>query len=226
MISHCSSRGFPISEIEMKEASKESPVFSLAPGSWYRGFIQGKTRLMLAWVFAIALILLARRPPVLPGTVLCFLGATLRFWASGFLRKDSRPAVGGPYAYTRNPLYLGTFLMGAGAALAIENYGFLAAISVAFIAIYHYIILDEEVKLREIFGEPYSLYCQAVPRFFPRIFPAPRAVLSEVNPDATHQRFSWELARKNKAFEPYWSFVGLILFITLVAYGWAWLGRA
>src|SRR5690242_4328919 len=88
--------------------------------AWYRGFIQGKTRIALAWLFAIALGLSARIAPQWPGIGLCFAGATLRFWASGYLRKDSRPAVGGPYAWVRNPLYLGTYLMALGTALAIE----------------------------------------------------------------------------------------------------------
>src|SRR6476661_4738649 len=86
--------------------------------SWYRGFIQGKTRIVLAWIFVVVLGLSAKEYPTWPGIVLCFVGASLRYWASGYLRKDSRPAVGGPYAYVRNPLYLGTYLMALGTAAA------------------------------------------------------------------------------------------------------------
>ena len=88
---------------------------------WYRGFIQGKTRIIFAWIFAILLCLSARQYPNLPGFLLCFTGATIRFLASGYLHKDSKIAVGGPYAYTRNPLYFGTYLMALGTALAMEN---------------------------------------------------------------------------------------------------------
>jgi hypothetical protein len=188
--------------------------------SWYRGFIQGKTRIILAWVFAILLGLSARDYPTWPGIVLCFLGASLRFWASGFLRKDSRPAVGGPYAYVRNPLYLGTYLMAIGTALAIQQLWLFLLISVSFVAVYHYIILDEETKLRAIFGEPYKAYCQIVPRFFPRIGPPNPQLVKAVNPELAHHKFSWELAKKNKAVEAYWSFLGLIGFVTGVAYLW------
>lgn len=195
-----------------------------APVSGFRGFIQGKTRIFIAWGFAFALIFMARSQPTWPGVVLCFLGATIRFWASGYLRKDTRPAVGGPYAFVRNPLYLGTYLMALGTAAAIEAWALLAMMTVLFAVLYHYIILDEETKLARIFGAPYQTYCEAVPRFFPRLWlpfaPAPRKALEQVNPDPQHARYSWELAMKNKAYEAYASFAALIGFVALVA--WAW----
>ncbi|MCM2277507.1 MAG: isoprenylcysteine carboxylmethyltransferase family protein [Oligoflexia bacterium] len=186
----------------------------------FRGAIQGKTRIALAWIFAIILGLSARDYPQWHGILLCFVGATLRFWASGYLRKDSRPAVGGPYAFVRNPLYLGTYLMALGTAMAIENWWLLGTMTVLFAVIYHFIILDEETKLQKIFGEPYLKYCQTVPRFFPRIWPASAAALDQVNPDRAHRRYDWAISMKNKAYEAYASFAGLIGFVALVAYGW------
>lgn len=192
--------------------------------SWFRGFVQGKTRIALAWAFALVIGLSARNSPAWPGILLCFAGATLRFWASGYLRKDSRPAVGGPYAFVRNPLYLGTYLMALGTAWSIENYWLLGILTFCFAGIYHYIILDEETKLRRIFGEPYLVYCARVPRFFPRLFPpfwpASRKALAEVNPEPAHLRYSWEISMKNKAYEAYASFAGLIGFVALVSFLW------
>lgn len=193
---------------------------SSSPPNWFRGFIQGRTRIYLAWVFAILLGLSARQYPTWPGVVICFIGASLRFWASGFLRKDSRPAVGGPYAHVRNPLYLGTYLMAVGTAWAVEAYWLLAIISVLFAIIYHYIILDEEVKLHRIFGEPYLKYSGVVPRFIPRIFPAPKEVLVEVNPEISHHNHSWALSRQNKSIDAYASFFGLIGGVSVVAWIW------
>jgi protein-S-isoprenylcysteine O-methyltransferase Ste14 len=190
------------------------------PASWYRGFIQGKTRIAMAWIFAIALGLSARDYPTLPGIVICFFGASLRFWASGYLRKDKRPAVGGPYAWVRNPLYLGTYLMALGTATATANWWLLAFITIAFAAVYHFIILDEENKLRVIFGAPYESYSENVPRFFPRPWPANRNALETVNPETSHLHYSWELAMKNKAYEAYASFLGLIGFVTIMALAW------
>jgi protein-S-isoprenylcysteine O-methyltransferase Ste14 len=191
--------------------------------AWYRGFIQGKTRIVLAWMFALCLVFTARDYPQWPGILLCLMGALLRFWASGFLRKDTRPAVGGPYALVRNPLYLGTYLMALGVILAIENWALLVVSSVLFAAVYHFIILDEEVKLQKLFQKSYSLYCQSVPRFFPRLWPlsaAKKEVLYKINSEPLHHRFSFKLAMENKAYEALASFLGLIALEILLAFFW------
>ena len=188
--------------------------------TWFRGFVQGKTRIALAWIFSAALVLSARHYPTWPGILVCFMGATLRYWASGYLRKDNRPAVGGPYAFTRNPLYLGTYLMAVGTALAIENWWLLGSITVLFAVIYHYIILDEETKLIRIFGEPYIVYCKNVSRFFPNLLPARQTSLEQVNSEPSHLKFSRELAKKNKAYEAYLSFLGLIGLVSVIAFIW------
>jgi protein-S-isoprenylcysteine O-methyltransferase Ste14 len=191
-----------------------------APPTWFRGFIQGKTRIVLAWIFAFWLALSAREYPTLPGIALCFVGATLRFWASGYLRKDRRPAVGGPYAQVRNPLYLGTYLMALGTAWAAGSYALLATATVLFAAIYHFIILDEENKLDRLFGDPYREYRRLVPRFLPRPWPASGEALRQVNPELAHHAFDWKLAMANKAYEAYASFAGLIGGVALVAWLW------
>jgi protein-S-isoprenylcysteine O-methyltransferase Ste14 len=185
--------------------------------SQYRGFVQGKTRIVLAWIFAALLVVSAHALPSWPGILLCFIGATLRYWASGYLRKDSKPAVGGPYAWVRNPLYLGTYLMAVGTAAATGSYWLFAALTVVFWAIYHFIILDEEAKLERVFGQAYVEYCAHVPRFFPYRLPDRKALL-RVNPEEEHRSFNRELAAKNKAYEAYLSFAGLIGFVAAVAY--------
>jgi hypothetical protein len=197
-------------------AGREDP-----PGlKWFRSFLRGRTRIALAWVFAAVLIFQARSFPSVPGIVLCFIGASIRFWASGYLRKDTRPAVGGPYAFVRNPLYLGTYLMALGTALAIGAWWLLGISSVLFAVIYHFIILDEEIKLREIFGEPYLKYCSLVSRFFPQPWPASRESLAQVNPEPDYQRYNWPLSMKNKAYEAYATFVALMAFVALCAWLW------
>jgi hypothetical protein len=189
-------------------------------GNWLRVKLRGRPRIYLAWAFVFILVFAARQYPTLPGIALCFVGATIRFWASGFLRKDSQLAVGGPYRISRNPLYLGTYLMALGVALSIENYYLLGAMTLLFAVVYHYIIMDEEVKLKEIFGEPYRAYLAAVPRFFPRPWPASREKLRAVNHSANAFQFSWELGMKNRAYEAYVSWIGLIGAVAAIA--WAW----
>ncbi|MFN7685829.1 MAG: methyltransferase family protein [Oligoflexia bacterium] len=187
-------------------------------------FLLGKTRIIAAWIFGFVLILTARNYPNIPGIALCFLGASLRYWASGFLRKDSRPAVGGPYAWVRNPLYLGTYLMAVGATLSIENWPLMVSVTVLFAVTYHFVILEEETKLQKIFGAPYLSYCEAVPRFFPRPWPASRSELETINPEPSHHRFSRDLALRNKAFEAYATFAVIVAGISAIAWVWkTWL---
>lgn len=187
---------------------------------WFRGFIQGKTRIAAAWIFVLVLGFFSREFPTWPGIALCFVGASLRFWASGYLRKDQRPAVGGPYALVRNPLYLGTYLMAVGTVWAAGNLPLLAAVTLLFAGVYHFIILDEETKLRGLFGEPYRLYCDAVPRFVPRPWPTSQPALDAINPERAHRVYSWELAMRNKAYEAFASFGGLIALVALCAWVW------
>ncbi|MBI2712016.1 MAG: isoprenylcysteine carboxylmethyltransferase family protein [Bdellovibrio sp.] len=196
---------------------------------WFRGFIQGKTRIALAWAFVLVLGYLSREYPSWPGILVCFLGASLRYWASGYLQKDTRPAVGGPYRFVRNPLYLGTYLMAVGTAYSIENWLLLGITTVLFAGIYHYIILDEETKLREIFKESYLEYCRVVPRFFPRLWlplqPASIGEIQKVNPDVSGWKFSARLAMKNKAYEAYVTFFAMTGFVAAAAYFWKTLGN-
>jgi len=194
--------------------------------NFFRSIIRGKTRIVIYWLFAIGLILAAIRMPFpgLPwwiGLALAFVGASLRFWASGYLRKDNSLAIGGPYRLVRNPLYLGSYLVGVGAALALENWILFAAVTVVFAAIYHFIILDEENKLTTIFGPTYMKYCQTVPRFFPRLWPpllAPKKQLQEINPDPVQFFFSWKIAMKNRAYEAYAAFLALFVVMGVMGF--------
>ena len=109
--------------------------------------------------------------------------------------------------------------MALGTAVSIENYLLAAVVSLVFWGVYHFIILDEETKLAKIFGEPYEKYCNLVPRFFPS--PLPISGLSQsVNAEPQAHTFNWDVAKKNKAFEPFYSFAGLMVFVALTA--WAW----
>lgn len=204
--------------------SSEPIRFDQKPNSRFHGLMQGRTRIAAAWIFGIWLAASARTVPSglssLLGMTVCFLGAALRYWASGFLRKDSRPAVGGPYAWVRNPLYLGTYLMAVGTAWTAQSYVLALVVSILFAVVYHYIILDEENKLRHIFGAPYLKYCELVPRFFPRVWRASQNELTKVNPDLTHHGFAWDLAKKNKAYESFATFTALIGGVYLMAYVW------
>ena len=176
-----------------------------------RRFFSGRRRFQLAWIFAVLLIFSAKQYPTLPGILICFLGATMRFYASGYLRKEAKLAVGGPYSYTRNPLYLGTFIMAIGATISVGALALALVIGIVFFLNYHYVIEHEEAKLPSYFGDSYLKYCQLVPRFLPRITAPPYDQLLQINSDREVYRFSMPLAMKNKAFEAYVTWVALIL---------------
>lgn len=183
-----------------------------------RQFFSGRRRFQLAWVFAILLIVRANQYPSFLGVLICFLGAMLRVYASGFLRKEAKLTVGGPYAYTRNPLYLGTFVMALGATLSVGATLLALIMAFVFFLNYHYVIEHEEAKLPAIFGEAYDRYCALVPRFLPRLERPPQEELEKINPDLPGYEYSSTLAQENKAMEAVYSFFGIIFGCALLVW--------
>ncbi len=101
------------------------------------------------------------------GAAVAALGLALRTWAAGYLEKWQRLAVSGPYRHTRNPLYLGSFLMGAGFGLASGRLWLLGAFVVLFAVIYIPVMRREEGELRQAYAGDFESYRQQVPLFFP-----------------------------------------------------------
>jgi protein-S-isoprenylcysteine O-methyltransferase Ste14 len=136
--------------------------------------IARRIRVPLGFLFAVLYFWLARpswRSMAL-GAIVVVPGLLIRALASGHVRKNESLATSGPYAYTRNPLYLGSLLIGLGFALAARSWWVGAALAVMFFAIYIPVIRDEEAFLRQKFPE-FDGYAQRVPRMFPRLTPAP-----------------------------------------------------
>jgi protein-S-isoprenylcysteine O-methyltransferase Ste14 len=102
------------------------------------------------------------------GVPISLLGLALRAWAAGCLAKNRELATGGPYAYTRNPLYIGTLLVAAGLAAASRSPGLALLFAGVFLLVYLPVIQNEEQHLRKIFPE-YSVYAERVPALIPRI---------------------------------------------------------
>ena len=109
---------------------------------------------------------------MLIGVPLSLIGLALRAWAAGCLAKNQQLATGGPYAYTRNPLYIGTLLVAAGLAVAANSIGLAVLFAAVFLLVYLPVIQNEEQHLRKIFPE-YAEYAGRVPALFPRFTPAP-----------------------------------------------------
>ena len=138
---------------------------------WSR--VARRIRVPLGFAFAVLYLWLARpnwRWLAL-SLVLIVPGLLIRALASGYVRKNEALARSGPYAYTRNPLYLGSLLMGIGFAVAARSWWVGVALVVMFFAIYLPVIRGEEKFLREKFPE-FDEYARRVPRMLPRIIPA------------------------------------------------------
>jgi protein-S-isoprenylcysteine O-methyltransferase Ste14 len=105
------------------------------------------------------------------GLPLSLAGLGLRGWAAGCLAKNQQLATGGPYAYTRNPLYIGTLLVAAGLAIAARSVWLAALFAAVFLLVYLPVIQNEEQHLRKIFAA-YSAYADRVPALWPRLTPA------------------------------------------------------
>ena len=118
---------------------------------------------------AVFLILARPRPLTLAvGGGVALIGVVLRAWASGHVRKNDTLAVSGPYAYTRNPLYLGSFLIGLGFTIAAGRWVLGAVFAIFFLCIYLPVMRVESATLTQLFGERYVEYARAVPLFLPR----------------------------------------------------------
>jgi protein-S-isoprenylcysteine O-methyltransferase Ste14 len=146
------------------------------PTQWWWQKIARRIRVPLGFVTAaVYLFEVVRHPPhpaaVEWSLVLVLPGLALRAFASGTVKKNRELTVTGPYAYTRNPLYLGSALMVAGFAVALLNWRLALLLGCGFAIIYTPVIASEERFLRATFPV-FDDYRRHVPRLIPRLTPA------------------------------------------------------
>jgi len=136
--------------------------------SWSR--IATRARVPLGFAFAAAYLWFARPawPWIGAGAAFIVAGLAVRAAASGHIKKNRELTTTGPYAYSRNPLYLGSILIAIGFVVAARNVWIAVAAAVMFLAIYVPVVMAEEKYLRSVFAD-YDQYARSVPRFFPRL---------------------------------------------------------
>ncbi|MFZ0815868.1 MAG: isoprenylcysteine carboxylmethyltransferase family protein [Candidatus Sulfotelmatobacter sp.] len=170
-------------------------------GEWSQ--IARRIRVPLGFLFAVFYFWLARPSwqSMVLGMILVVPGLLVRAIASGHVRKNESLATSGPYAYTRNPLYLGSLVIGVGFAVAARSWWVGLVLVAMFFAIYLPVIGDEEVFLRQKFSE-FDEYARRVPRMFPRFSPS----------DAGEELggFSLELYRKHREYNALLGAVGMM----------------
>jgi len=137
-------------------------------GTWMQ-----RWRVPLGFVCAALFILLAKPTPVTlaAGAVVSFFGLALRAWSAGHIRKNDALATAGPYAHTRNPLYLGSFLLGLGFTIASARWPLALLFVALFLGIYFPVMRVEAKTLAGLFGKDYERYAADVPLFLPRLRP-------------------------------------------------------
>jgi protein-S-isoprenylcysteine O-methyltransferase Ste14 len=138
-------------------------------------------RVPLGFLIAAAVLYLAHPTGLLLvlGLPIAIAGAILRALAAGVIRKDSVLTTSGPYAWTRNPLYLGSFLLGVGFAIMSGSWIAAALIVLPSLFIYPHVIRREEAHLSRLFPEAFAEYCTRVPRILPRFGRSPLSFSSQ-----------------------------------------------
>src|SRR6266436_2217653 len=128
-------------------------------------------RVPLGFACAALFFLLAQSRPatLIVGGLVALPGLALRAWATGHLRKNDALATTGPYAYTRNPLYLGSLIIGLGFTIAAGRLILGLVFAALFLGIYVPVMRVEANTLAELFGKDYQDYAAAVPLFLPRV---------------------------------------------------------
>ena len=157
--------------------------------SWQK--IARRIRVPLGFAFAVIYVWLAHPTArsLIVGICLVIVGIFIRALASGHVKKNEELTTSGPYAYARNPLYLGSLVLAFGFVVASRNW-IIAAIAAALLfAIYLPVIHGEENFLRSRFPK-FEEYSEHVPRLFPRLTPYRSSPGS----------FSWHLYWKHREY--------------------------
>ena len=140
------------------------------------------------------------------GSAVALAGLALRAASAGDLEKNRKLARSGPYAYTRNPLYLGSAVAGAGFCIAGGQGWFFLLLGALLAGVYWPVLRSEQAHLSRVFPEEYPSYARAVPLLLPRL----RAWRE---PGAERERFTWSRYRRNREYEALLAYAAIIVIL-------------
>src|SRR5689334_406784 len=171
-------------------------------------------RVRAGYVLAIVVLWFARPTPwsIALGAVIGLAGLAVRGYAAGHLHKQDVLTVGGPYAHTRNPLYLGSAILALGVAVATRSWISAAVLGAYFAVVYSVVMRREEEELRGHHGAAFEEYSRTVPLFLPRIAAAR-------TPRANAGAFSLQQYRKNHEHQ---AAIGYLLLLDVLLILWRW----
>ena len=168
-------------------------------------------RVRLGYPLAIIVLVLAHPTPqsILYGALVGIIGLLIRALAAGHLHKQAVLTVTGPYAYTRNPLYLGSAILTLGVAIATHSW-IPALLLLGYFALFYSIVMRrEEQELRVHHGTSFDDYARSVPLFVPRLTPAKLVGGSE-------GAFSFAQYKKNREYRAAIGFLFLLLLLLAI----------
>jgi protein-S-isoprenylcysteine O-methyltransferase Ste14 len=182
------------------------------PG-WSR--VATRLRVPLGFLFAGAYLWFARPrwATLFAGGGIVLVGLLIRAAASGHIRKNAQLATTGPYAYVRNPLYLGSILIAAGFIVAARNWWIGLAVIAMFLFVYVPVVQAEEKYLRANLAG-YDAYCAQVSRFWPRLTPYRSG--GEANEAIV---FSCELYMRHREYN---AFLGSVVMMSVLILKMVW----
>lgn len=140
------------------------------------------------------------------GLAVALAGLGVRAWATGHIRKGERLTTTGPYSLVRNPLYLGSFLVGLGVLVMGQRWLLGALCLPLFLLVYGRKIGKEERHLTKLYGEEYEEYLRKVPRIIPRLAPVKRG-----------EGFAWRLLVRNREYRLWLGLAGVTAFLAVKA---------
>ncbi|MGH9571951.1 MAG: methyltransferase family protein [Candidatus Acidiferrales bacterium] len=163
-------------------------------------------RVRTGYPVAVLFLLLASPTPrmILIGAIVSAFGLAIRGYASGYLRKDRELATSGPYARTRNPLYLGSAILAAGFVIAGTSFWAGLIVTLYFSVFYYAVMRNEEEDLGKRFGAPFHEYAKRVPLFFPSF---------TAKSSASAAKFSWSQYSRNREYK---ALIGTVLGVAVM----------
>ncbi len=174
-------------------------------------------RVSAGWLVGLLVVVLAE-PTVVSlaaGLPLALLGEAVRIWASGHIEKTRRLATGGPYAHSRNPIYVGSLLIAFGVAVGCASPWIVLAVAAYFLAFYPSVMREEASFLAGKFAGEYAAWAGAVPLFWPRLVPAGEQA----------SRFEWSRVGMNREWRTALALPLIAALLFALPYVRSWLAR-
>ncbi len=176
-----------------------------------------RLRLRAEWLLILPFLWFTRPTPqwMAAGAALALVGVLIRGWAAGvILGKDKKLTTSGPYARTRNPLYLGTLFLGLGLTVGGGHWIWPVVFLAFFVSVYGMTMRGEVELLTELFGDAYRHYAEHVPLFVP-------SVTAYRSPEGPGRSFTWAAWKTNREYE---ALLGAGAAFVFFLAKWWWLG--